>query len=128
MSKKLHNKIVIVTGATSGMGAAIAKLFAAEGAKIIVNGRNEERGNRVVDDILEQDGQATFIKADVSTEEGNNHLFHETVKIYGGLDIVVANAGFLGLGSITEVSIDDWHRTINTNLNSIFYLFRLAIL
>lgn len=118
---------MIVTGATSGMGAAIAKLFAAEGAKIIVNGRNEERGNRVVDDILDQDRHATFIKADVSTEEGNNHLFHETVRIYGGLDIVVANAGFLGLGSITEVSIDDWHRTMNTNLNSMFYLFRLAI-
>ncbi len=127
MKQKLQNKITIVTGATSGMGAAIAKLFAAEGAKVIVNGRNEERGNQVVSSIVESNGQATFVQSDISTEEGNAFLFHETMKIYGGLDIVVANAGYLGLGSITEVSIDTWHQTINTNLNSIFYLLRLAI-
>lgn len=127
ISQKLKNKITIVTGATSGMGAAIAKLFAAEGAKVVVNGRNEERGNQVVSSIIENGGLATFVQSDISTEEGNALLFHETIKAYDGLDIVVANAGFLGLGSITEVSIDVWHRTINTNLNSIFYLLRLAI-
>lgn len=127
MNKNLQNKITIITGATSGMGAAIAKLFAAEGAKVVVNGRNEKRGNQVVKEIIENDGLATFIQSDISTEEGNASLFHETIRIYGGLDIVIANAGFLGLGSITEVSIDTWHQTINTNLNSIFYLLRLAI-
>lgn len=127
MSKKLQNKIAIVTGATSGMGAAIAKLFAAEGAKVVVNGRNEDRGNQVVNNILENKGLATFVQSDISMEEGNTLLFHETIDTYGGLDIVVANAGFLGLGSITEISIDTWRQTINTNLNSIFYLFRLAI-
>ena len=127
MSQKFKNKIAIVTGSTSGMGVAIAKLFAAEGAKVVVNGRNEERGNQVVKGIMENDGQATFVQSDISTEEGNALLFHETIKTYGGLDMVVANAGFLGLGSITEVSIDTWHQTINTNLNSIFYLLRLAI-
>ncbi len=127
MDKKLKNKIAIVTGATSGMGASIAKLFAAEGAKVIVNGRNKEKGNQVVKIIEENDGQATFVQSDISTEEGNVSLFHETIKAYGGVDIVVANAGYLGIGSITEVSIDTWHQTINTNLNSIFYLLRLAI-
>jgi NAD(P)-dependent dehydrogenase (short-subunit alcohol dehydrogenase family) len=127
LSKKLQNKIAIVTGATSGMGAAIAKLFAAEGAKVVVNGRNKDRGNQVVNDIRKKNGQATFVKCDVSKEEGNTFLFHETVKTYGGLDVVVANAGFLGLGSITEVPVNTWHQTINTNLNSIFYLVRLAI-
>ncbi len=127
MSKKLQHKIVIVTGATSGMGAAIAKLFAAEGARVVVNGRNEERGNQVVSDIRKNKGEATFVQSDISTEEGNTHLFKKTISAYGGVDVVVANAGFLGLGSITEVSIDTWHATINTNLNSIFYLFRLAI-
>lgn len=127
MSKKLQDKIAIVTGATSGMGAAIAKLFAAEGAKVVVNGRNEERGNQVVSDIRKNNGEATFVQSDISTEEGNMHLYQKTINTYGGLDVVVSNAGFLGLGSITEVSIDTWHETINTNLNSIFYLFRLAI-
>ncbi len=127
MSKKLQHKIAIITGATSGMGAAIAKLFAAEGAKVVVNGRNEERGNQVVSDIRKNNGQATFVQGDISTEEGNMLLYQKTISAYGGLDVVVSNAGFLGLGSITEVSIDTWHETINTNLNSIFYLFRLAI-
>jgi NAD(P)-dependent dehydrogenase (short-subunit alcohol dehydrogenase family) len=127
LSNKLQNKIAIVTGATSGMGAAIAKLFAAEGAKVVVNGRNKDRGEQVVQEIIEHKGQATFVQSDISTEEGNTLLLNETLKTYGGLDIAVANAGFLGLGSITEVSPDTWHQTINTNLNSIFYLFRLAI-
>ena len=127
MSQKLKNKIAIVTGATSGMGAAIARLFASEGASVIVSGRNEERGNEVVKDILEHQGEAMFVQGDISTEEGNSKLVDETLKAYGGIDIVVANAGFLGLGSITDVSIDTWHKTINTNLNSIFYLLRLAI-
>ena len=127
MSKKLQNKIAIVTGATSGMGAAIAKLFAAEGAKVVVNGRNRDRGDQVVNRIVENKGQATFVQSDVSTEDGNARLFHESIKTYGGLDIVVANAGFLGLGSIAEISTETWHQTINTNLSSIFYLFRLAI-
>lgn len=109
------------------MGEAIAKLFAAEGAKVVVNGRNQERGEQVVKAIIEDGGIAAFIKADISTEDGNSKLFHDTIKIFGGLDIVVANAGFLGLGSITEVSSDTWHEAINTNLNSIFYLMRLAI-
>ena len=127
MSQKLKNKIAIVTGATSGMGAAIARLFASEGASVIVGGRNEERGNEVIKDILEYQGEATFVQGDISTEEGNSNLVDETLKAYGGIDIVVANAGFLGLGSITDVSIDTWHQTINTNLNSIFYMLRLAI-
>ena len=108
------------------MGAAIAKLFAAEGAKVVVNGRNKDRGEQVVHDIIEHKGQAKFVQSDISTEEGNTLLLNETLKTYGGLDIAVANAGFLGLGSITEVSIDTWHQTINTNLNSIFYLTRLT--
>lgn len=127
MSQKLKNKIAIVTGATSGMGAAIARLFASEGASVIVSGRNEERGNEVINDILEHQGEARFVQGDISTEEGNSTLVDETLKTYGGIDIVVANAGFLGLGSITDVSIDTWHQTINTNLNGIFYLLRLAI-
>ena len=127
MSQKLKNKIAIVTGATSGMGAAIARLFASEGASVIVSGRNEERGNEVINDILEHQGEARFVQGDISTEEGNSNLVDETLKAYGGIDIVVANAGFLGLGSITDVSIETWHQTINTNLNGIFYLLRLAI-
>lgn len=127
VNKKLQDKITIVTGSTSGMGAAIAKLFAAEGSRVIVNGRNEERGNEVVSEILNKGGTAVFVQCDISTEEGNSFLIKETLKHFGGIDNVVANAGFLGLGSITSVSLETWRKTVDTNLNSIFYLLRLAI-
>lgn len=127
MKKKLLDKIAIVTGSTSGMGAAIAKLFAANGARVLVNGRNEERGEKIVSEILKQGGDARFIQSDISTQEGNASLFHETLNVFGGVDIVVANAGFLGLGSITEVVPETWRKTIETNLNSMYYLLRLAI-
>lgn len=125
--KKLLDKIAIITGSTSGMGAAMAVLFAAEGARVIVNGRNKNRGQKVVKKILDQGGEARFIQSDISTEEGNAFLVNEALKVFGGIDIVVANAGFLGLGSITEVSTETWQKTMDTNVNSIFYLLRLAI-
>ncbi len=125
--KKLEGKIAIITGSTSGMGAAIARLFAEEGASVVVNGRNAMRGEQVTSDIMGQGGRATFVRSDISTMEGNAILMGETVKIFGAPDIVVTNAGYLGLGRITEVDPEVWHKTIDTNLNSIFYLLRLAL-
>jgi len=127
MSGKLENKVVIVTGSTSGMGEAIAKLFAAEGAKVVVSGRNQERGHKVVAEINDKGGQGMFIQSDISTPDGNKFIIDETMKCCGAIDQVVLSSGMLGLGSITEVSPDTWHNTINTNLNSIFYLLRHAI-
>lgn len=127
MDKKLKHKIAIITGSTSGMGAAMARLFAKEGARVVVNGRNQERGEKVVAEILALGGEAIFVLCDISTEEGNATLINETLKAFGEIDIVIANAGHLGLGSITEVSPETWRKTIDTNLNGVFYLLRLAI-
>lgn len=127
MEQKLQNKVAIVTGATSGMGAEIAKLFASHGAKVVVNGRNNKRGDQIVQDIQDKNGDAVFINSDISTPEGNEFLVRQTLKRFEGIDIVSLNAGILGLGSITEVEPDVWHKTIATNLNSIYYLLRLAI-
>jgi NAD(P)-dependent dehydrogenase (short-subunit alcohol dehydrogenase family) len=127
MNQKLRGKIIIVTGSTSGMGAAIAKLFSSEGARVVVNGQNEERGHQIADEINESGGQSIFVKSDISTYEGNELLLKETIEHFGALDQVVLSAGMLGLGSITGVSLETWHKTINTNLNSIFYLLKDAI-
>ncbi len=125
--KKLQDKVAIITGSTSGMGAAIARLFASEGASVVVNGRNADRGEKVAKEISERGGRASFVKSDISTMEGNSMLMGETVKLFGPPDIVVTNAGYLGLGRLTEVAPETWHKTIDTNLNSIFYLLRLAL-
>jgi NAD(P)-dependent dehydrogenase (short-subunit alcohol dehydrogenase family) len=127
VSQKLHKKVVIVTGATSGIGAGIARLFAGEGAKVIVNVRDSKKGESVVEQIKQDSGEATFVACDISTAKGNELLVEKAKEIYGGVDMVVLSAGMLGLGSVTEVPIDVWHETMNINLNSIFYLLRKAI-
>lgn len=124
---KLKGKTAVITGATSGMGQAIAELFAREGASVVVGGRNRERGAEVIKGIRAQGGCAEFIASDISTYEGNQVLVKGALKHFGGLDILVPNAGILGIGSITEVSFEDWNQTINTNLNGVFYLLRAGI-
>lgn len=102
-------------------------MFAREGAAIIVNGRNQQRGNDVVQSISADGGRAVFVPADVSTPDGNQQLIDAAIEQYGGLDIIVPNVGMLGNGSITELPIEVWHNTINTNLNAVFYLMKCCI-
>ncbi len=125
--KKLANKTAIITGGTSGMGKATAILFAAEGASVVVSGRNEARGKEVVEQIIQAGGKAIFVSGDVSTYEGNKLLVEKAQEHFGGLDIIFPNAGMLGLASVTNLSLDTWHQTMNINLNAVFYLMRLAI-
>jgi len=124
---KLKNKVALITGATSGMGQGIAKLFAKEGASVVVSGRNQERGHQTAADIKKDGGEAVFIAADVSNLDDVAQLVQKAVEEYGQIDVLVPNAGILGLGSATEVSLETWHQAVGTNLNGVFYLCRFAI-
>ena len=124
---KLEGKIAIVTGGTSGMGKSSALVFAEEGAAVVIGGRDQKRGQEVVREIRSQGGQAEFAAGDIGTYEANQQLVDTAVKVFGGVDILMANAGILGLGSVTEVSLDTWHTTLSINLHSVFYLLRLGI-
>jgi NAD(P)-dependent dehydrogenase (short-subunit alcohol dehydrogenase family) len=124
---KLGGKVVIVTGSTRGMGKGIAERFAEEGAAVVVNGRNEGRGNEVVAGIRDAGGRAVFVKSDVSELEGNQLLVNVAIEKFGGVDIIVPNAGMLGIGSVTELSVETWHETVDTNLSAVFYLIKLSI-
>jgi NAD(P)-dependent dehydrogenase (short-subunit alcohol dehydrogenase family) len=124
---KLKGKTVIITGATSGMGRAIAERFIHEGASVILSGRDEQRGKELESNLCKHGGNAFFISGDISLESTNRKLVEEAIGKYGKLDIVVTNAGKLGLGSVTDISLDEWDETIKTNLYSVFYLSRFAI-
>lgn len=124
---KLEGKAAIVTGATSGMGRAIAGLFAREGCAVVLSGRNEERGREVVQEIEACGTRARFISGDVARLEVNERLVEECLSSFGRLDVVSTNAGSLGLGSLTEVSLSTWRETVAVNLDSVFFLLRCAI-
>jgi NAD(P)-dependent dehydrogenase (short-subunit alcohol dehydrogenase family) len=124
---KLHGKAAIVTGATSGMGRAVALLFAREGASVLASGRDPQRGATLVDEVRSAGAQADFVAGDVSRPETNERLVDECARSFGGVDVVVASAGALGLGSVTELSVESWKRTLAVNLDAVFYLLRSAV-
>ncbi len=120
---KLKDKVCIVTGATSGMGKAIAEAFSKEGAQLILSGRNEERGQS----LEKQLPNAVFVPGDITDPTYNKQLVDTAINTYGKLDILSLNAGVLGLGNVEELSIEAWHSTLDTNLSSIFYISKHAL-
>ncbi|MFD0798853.1 SDR family NAD(P)-dependent oxidoreductase [Maribacter chungangensis] len=123
MDLKLKDKVCIVTGATSGMGKSIATLFHAHGAKLVISGRNKERGNSLAKELA----GAVFVSGDVSEPQYNALLVKTAMQHFGKLDIVSLNAGTLGLGNVVELSMEDWHKTVDVNLSAIFYMSKHAI-
>lgn len=124
---KLKDNVFIITGATSGMGRGIALKFAEEGASLILSGRDKKRGGAVVEEIDSNGGTAEFLGGDVGDEEINKELVESAIQLFGKLDGVVTNAGVLGLGKITELKTEEWHRTFQTNLDSVYFLLKYAI-
>ncbi|HEV2453447.1 MAG TPA: SDR family NAD(P)-dependent oxidoreductase, partial [Verrucomicrobiae bacterium] len=117
MSTKLAGKVAVVTGASKGIGASIAKHLAAEGAAVVVNyASSKSAADAVVSEISRTGGKAIAVKADVAKKSDIDHLFAETKKAFGRTDILVNNAGvyeFLPLEQITE---DHFHRQFNLNV------------
>lgn len=121
---KLQNKTFIITGATSGMGKAIALIFAKEGANLVLSGRNEEAGKELGKQLS---GKAYFLPGDVSDSDYSQALVDLAVEKFGQLDGLSTNAGMLGLGSVTELPLEKWSQTLEVNLSSVFYLLRAAL-
>jgi NAD(P)-dependent dehydrogenase (short-subunit alcohol dehydrogenase family) len=90
---RLQDKVALITGGTSGIGEATAVLFAKEGAKIVITGRNEKRGHTVIEQILNGGGQAIFLRTDVRKAAECRRAVEETVSSFGRLDILFNNAG-----------------------------------
>lgn len=118
---RLNGKVAIVTGASSGIGFATAKLFAAEGARVVVAARRAAELGRLVAEIQAAGGAAVALAGDVQSEAFAQRLVALAVRTYGGLDIAFNNAGTLGeMGPSTGVSETGWAETLNTNLTSAF--------
>jgi len=124
---KLQGKVALVTGFGSGLGRAIAIMFANEGAAVAGISKTEAKGLETAALIEKNGGQALFRAGDVCDSAQLGRLIAETVKKFGGLDVLVNSAGVRTNGSITEISEEDWDRTLDTNLRAVFVASRLAI-
>src|SRR6266568_2108574 len=114
---KLKNKVAVVTGASKGIGAGVAKGLAAEGAAVVVNyASSKEDADRVVADITKQGGKAVAVQGDVSKASDVQRLFAETKRAFGKLDVLVNNAGVYQFGALGEITEEHFHRLFNTNV------------
>ena len=127
--KKLEGKASIITGAARGIGRATALLFAKEGSNVVIADILEKEGKETEDEINRKfEGvKALFIKTDVSKEDDVKNMIERTVKEFGGIDVLVNNAGILPLGTIEETSVETWDRVIDVNLKSMFLCCKYVV-
>ena len=125
--KSFENKVALITGATSGIGEATARLFGNLGANVVLCGRNTQKGRVIESDILKNGNEACFIQCDISKEEQAKNLIVKTVEKYGKIDILFNNAGvMLPSMEIERMSSEDWLKTFDININGMFFVTKYA--
>lgn len=124
---RLENKVALITGGTSGIGEAVANLFAREGARVAITGRNETRGNAVTARLLESGGQAIFLRTDVRKADECKRAVAETLRSFGQLDILFNNAGVFFPHTALECSEEEWDLQIDVNLKGTFLMSKYAL-
>ncbi|MCZ1265789.1 MULTISPECIES: SDR family oxidoreductase [Paenibacillus] len=125
---RLQDKVAVVTGAGSGMGKAIATLYAQEGAKVVVSDINEASAQAVAEDIKANGGEATFVVANVAKEEDIQNLIDTTVNTYGTVDILVNNAGIMdSMEPAGDIVDDKWERIFAINTTSVMRATRKVL-
>jgi 3-oxoacyl-[acyl-carrier protein] reductase len=126
--KRLTGKVAVVTGASKGIGAAVAKQLAADGAKVVVNyATSREGADKVVKEITKAGGEAIAVRAIIPKEAEIDALFVEARKAYGKVDILVNNAGVYGFGPIDEVTVEEYRRQHDTNVLGVLLATKAAL-
>jgi meso-butanediol dehydrogenase / (S,S)-butanediol dehydrogenase / diacetyl reductase len=120
-------QVVLVTGSTTGIGEACVRAFAEGGAAVMVSGRHEARGRAVVSAIEAAGGKASFTAVDLRGAGECERLVDETVRVLGGLDVLVNNAGILYTANALQTSDEQWLDTMSVNVNALFYTSRAAV-
>ena len=126
---RLKDKVAIVTGSTSGIGIGIARLYAAEGAKVVICGRRKEKGEVVVEQIRSAGGEATYHFLDLTDFATIEKLIDDTAESYGKVDILVNNAANVGLpdGRVDELTLEMWDAIFNSDLRGAFYAIKCVL-
>ena len=125
---KFQDKVAIVTGSTKGIGAATARLLAAEGARVVIVGTTEAAGSAVAAEIRSAGGEAFFHRTDVTSGEDLDGLVRDTLDRYGRIDILVNNAGVGGsLANMDQITDEEWNKVLATNLTAPFQIMKRVI-
>jgi len=124
---RLENKVALISGGARGMGAVEAKLFAKEGAKVIIGDMLEDEGRKVEAEINEAGGECAFVVLDVSDEDAWRKAVDEAVSRYGKLDILVNNAGIYRAHNVEETTADEWDQVMGINAKGVFLGTKHAI-
>lgn len=124
---RFENKVCVITGGTGGVGRTLVTLFASEGAKVMIADREEETCAQFVQEITSTGGQAAFYAGDLRSKDYCESLIQATVETFGGVDILLNNAGIIPRGTIEETSDEMWSLAMDVNLNAVFFLCRAAI-
>lgn len=125
--QNLKGKVVAVTGASAGIGKAIAIKLAENGVKVVLGARNIEQLQRIVDEIKNYNGDAISVKIDVSKKEDLIYFVNAAVEKYGTLDVIINNAGVAQLSRIDELDVDGWEQMIDINIKGVLYGMAAAI-
>jgi 3(or 17)beta-hydroxysteroid dehydrogenase len=124
---RVKGKVVVVTGAASGLGKGAASLLAKEGAKVILTDINEVGGKEAAEEIRRDGGEATFMKLDVSNESDWREVIKKTLDEFGRLDVLVNNAGVELVKEIADTSLEEWRWLMSVNLDGVFLGTKYAI-
>jgi len=125
---RLEGKVIIVTGAASGMGKAMAEVFAAEGAHVVVSDIHGDAAKQVVQTITENGGTALAVETNVAEETAVQQLIDQTITAYGKLDVLVNNAGIMdGMEGVGDISDERWERVFSINTTAVMRAMRLAV-
>ncbi|WP_342653545.1 SDR family oxidoreductase [Pseudomonas sp. F3-2] len=121
MSKGIQGKVVVITGASSGLGEATARHLANLGAKVVLGARRQERMDVIVEEIKATGGQASAYTVDVTRREDLSALVDNAIRDFGRIDVIVNNAGFMAISPIAELRVDEWDRMIDINVKGVLY-------
>ena len=124
---RLDNKVALISGGARGIGAAVAKIFAQEGAKLVICDILEEEGRKTAEGITAAGGECVFVRLDVTSETDWEQAAAEVTSRFGRLDILVNNAGITARGNVEETSVADWTRTMDINVKGAFLGSKQAI-
>ena len=125
--ENIKGKVVVITGASSGLGAATARLLSAEGANVMLGARRVDRIQSLADELNAKGGKAIAIATDVTDHDQVKNLVDAAVQKYGRIDVMINNAGLMPHSPLERLKIDDWNRTIDVNIKGVLYGIAAAL-